>query len=249
MRVLMLVIASRTERAHERLLVDAWVPYIRWASTAHSWLTVKLVVGSDTSLEGLESVTDSVFVSRHQDGYGMPVFRKTIDALRVSLPQGKYDYVVRTNLSSWLDPAAMCSWLHESPTHGLYAGRMLLSPAYGLSAGHWAITCHVRALCGALIVLSPDAVAALLAGADEVMAREDENLPDDWAIGTVLHGSYTATVIPPAASHHTSLESAGGFWTRLKPLRERGDEVRTFLCLLGLASMRRAGTNKTSPPP
>jgi hypothetical protein len=232
MRVLMLVIASRSERVHERLLVDAWVPYLQWVSTAHSWLTTKLVVGRDTSLDGLETVRDAVFVSRYEDGYGMPVFRKTIDALRVSLLRDEYDYVVRTNLSSWIDPTALRSWLYKSPTHGLYAG-------------HWAMSGHIRALCGALIVLSPDAVSALLAGADEAMVREEENLPDDWAIGSILHGNYSATVIPPASSHHTNLESAGGFWTRLKPLRERDDEVRTFLCLLELAATRQAAANKT----
>ena len=236
MHALMLVIASRNEEAHERLLRDAWVPYVVWVKEAHPWLHVRLVLGKDADLAGLETVQDAVFVSSHVDGYGMPIFRKTVEALRQSIVQTNYDYVVRTNLSSWNDPSALYSWLYKSPTHGLYAG-------------HWAMSGHTRALCGALIVLSPDAVSALLARADETIASEDENLPDDWAIGTILHGNYSVTIIPPATSHRTNLESAGGFWIRLKPLREHGTEVATFLRLLELAATRRDAADKNAPTP
>lgn len=234
MRALMLVIASRTEADHDDLLLRAWVPYVLAARERHPWLDTKLVFGRGADLSGLEAVADAVFVGTQPDGYGLPIFAKTIEALQRF---NGYDYVVRTNLSSFVCPVSLRAWLDKRRgCPRLYASPIALPMPRCVPEGH---PCWFGS--GAFVVLSRVTAAALLAAAPRTIEEHSDNsggwrrqlahavedprrrgsVPDDIAIALALGSQYDLDV-----------GVADGVWRRLRGRSGPGTEAAAFLELL-----------------
>lgn len=91
----------------------------------------------------IEEVTDRDRAYPVEEGLGRGVTRKTLCAFKDAIAEG-YDYVVRSNLSTWFDWDKMMAWLNTAPRAGLAAGTS------DKNCGFW--------LCGCCIVLSIDVV-------------------------------------------------------------------------------------------
>jgi hypothetical protein len=102
------------------------------------------------------------------------LMRKTLCALRDS--RG-YDYVVRSNLSTWFHWERLLAWLRAAPRRGLAAG----------------LADDRSHLCGCCMVLSADVVERVLARRSELW---DSDELDDVALSRVLFEDFKPAWIP-----------------------------------------------------
>ncbi len=99
-RIILVVIASRTEAIHEQLLMGFWVPFIRYVVPRYKMVKVRLVFGAGTPISDLGSIRDSIILGQSPESYIPGILKKTIDAFAILLKE-PFDFMVRTNLSSF----------------------------------------------------------------------------------------------------------------------------------------------------
>ncbi len=195
-RIIILVIASRTETIHEQLLTSYWVPFIRYVVPRYKMVKVRLVFGARTPISDLGDIRDSIILGGSPDSYIPGILKKTIDAFAVLLKE-PFDFIVRTNLSSFFILENLVRRLSRFRRTKLYNG-IRIPPltrdhlVEGLSFSGQKSSEELRrlgkdalhCLSGACIIFSKDVIAALVLN----RRRLRYDIIDDVAIGMFLDG-------------------------------------------------------------
>jgi hypothetical protein len=164
MKVLMLVISSDTYPVYAKHR-EVWKTYMK------SHPEVECVFITYHPLVFVPTRTDDTLVLRGLERYGT-IYGKTIEALEYFLTRRKYDYIVRTNLSSVWDFRRLREYLETQPRERVYAGQTGVNPDTGIAFAS-----------GAGILMSSDVARTLLANAH---IGRSLNAFDDVAIAKAL---------------------------------------------------------------
>jgi hypothetical protein len=211
MKVLMLVISSDTYPvySHHR---EVWRTYMK------SHPDIECVFIESRPLVFVPTLTSDTLTLRGLERYGT-ILGKTIEALQYFLTRRRYDYVVRTNLSSVWDFKELLRSLETRPRERVYAGQCGVNPETGLEFAS-----------GAGILMSADVARTLLAN-----QRIALTLPafDDVAIAKALLASgLRPTPLPRVdfislaqyEAHHDKIPP-GSFHYRVKHEDYRGTRM------------------------
>lgn len=153
------------------------------------------------------------------------VMRKTLLALKTVAEHEEYDYVVRTNLSTFFDWTRLCGWLADAPRRDLVAGTV------DGDCGSW--------MCGCCIVMSADVVRRVVHECWEELwdAPELDDVALSAALRRLVPGGYAR--LPRLDVHFGEYPSyrvhteglaltdalAAVFAVRVMSRRHRGEDV------------------------
>ena len=191
MKILVLVISSGTEPVYAELK-EIWRSYMKNTPEIDAYF---LEMGNSFELCG-----DTLYCPGEESLRG--IIFKTIAALKY-FPVWRYDYVLRTNLSSLWNFPRFCKYIEDFPRQRLYAGII----------GHYHAIDYIS---GAGILMSPDVCSLVLIHSKRVC---EISIIDDVDIGAVLTElgiplRQTARIdilSPPSNTYDTS-----GFHYRIK---------------------------------
>jgi hypothetical protein len=160
----MLVISSDTFPVYAHLR-DVWRTYMK----SHPQVDCYFI--RYDPLTFLPILSQDTLTLRGYERYGR-IFQKTVDSMTFFLSRQRYDYVVRTNLSSVWHFPNLLTYLATAPRERYYAGQRVTHEASGM-----------RFASGAGFILSSDVAHMVLANADHGRRLQDY---DDVAIAAVL---------------------------------------------------------------
>lgn len=207
----MLVISSDTHPVYAKHR-EVWKSYM----TSH--VEIECVFITYRPLVFVPTRTDDTLVLRGIERYGT-IYGKTIEALAYCLTRRRYDYIVRTNMSSVWDFRTLRAYLETQPRERVYAGQTGVNPETGIPFAS-----------GAGILMSSDVARTLLANAHIGRALDGF---DDVAIAKVLlasgiHPSPLPRVDFVSLAHyeaHRDKIPPGTFHYRVKHENYRGDRM------------------------
>ena len=202
MKVLMLVISSDTfpVYAHQR---EVWRSYMK----SHPNIDCYFIRYAPLTFVPL--LSQDTLTLRGYERYGT-IFQKTVEAMQFFLSRKRYDYVVRTNLSSVWHFPNLLRHLATAPRARVYAGQLVTHEASGLVFAS-----------GAGFILSSDVADVFLANAHRGRTLQDY---DDVAVAAVLLSCGIAPQSLPRVDfvslahydeHHTEIPP-GSFHFRMK---------------------------------
>lgn len=172
-KVLVLIIASDNTEAYLELQ-KVWRSYMH-SDPEH--VEAYFIRGNPNLSTPYEIKGDDLFV-KTEESYTPGIFNKTVLSMEVFLPKMKeYDYVIRTNLSSFYVLPRLLNFLKSQPKEKYYSGiQMHLPPQWNPQFG------LVNFVSGAGIILSSDLVEMLVREKEEVF-KLNTIMPDDVLIG------------------------------------------------------------------
>ena len=147
-------------------------------------------LSSEVSIEG------DVIWSRGEESYVPGLLNKTLRALEIMEPRlDEFDYVLRTNLSSFYVFPRLLHFLQDAPAERFYSG---------IHHGEGAPMCEAGWVCGAGILMSTDLARTLIAHKVELFDLEPcrQHL-DDVVIGAL----FAANDIPIQPGHYREIHS------------------------------------------
>lgn len=164
MKVLMLIISSPSLNSVYASLKEVWASYMNTNSAIDSFF-IEYHPEKNMAVEG-----NTVYI-KGRESYHPGCREKTIDALNFFLNSDvKYDYIVRTNISSLWNFTALLKYLETLPKINLYAG---------IIGRHTS----QRFISGAGFIMSPDVAQRVV---DNRAMMNISNIIDDVDIGFVL---------------------------------------------------------------
>jgi len=134
----------------------------------HSPRLLDIVLRRNQQFESKISQEDSEIVTTVPDLYSL-IGMKTIEAFNASIQNIDFDYIYRTNVSSYVDLAQLNEFIRNKPRSGYYAGAIGTHQGINFASG-----------CG--YFLSRDVVNKVLENRD----LWDHNLIDDVSLGKLL---------------------------------------------------------------
>jgi len=164
MKVLLLIISSPSVDPVYIKLKDVWRSYMNNNSEIESYF-IEYNATKDRIIE------NNTFYIKGSESYNPGVREKTIDSFDYFLKSGaKYDYVVRTNISSVWNFRTLLKYLSTLPQSNVYSGII----------GYHN---NIRFVSGAGFIMSPDIVQRII---DNRTMTHHINIMDDVDIGAVL---------------------------------------------------------------
>jgi hypothetical protein len=205
MKILILVIASRGE-VYDQLVVRYWKRLIEVANKTRSenGIDVILLYG-DSDVEDLGIPNRNLLKIEQVVESWMPgIFLKTIEAIK--LMGDSYDYVYRTNLSSFLRIRALRRLVRDLPRRDLYAGKRVTSRGGSKFAT------------GSGFLISRDVARRLVERSLDVSGNE---CPDDVLIGKLLADLPITPLRRFDLVRQTRLPSKGSLKEIVRKIKER----------------------------
>lgn len=176
-KVLILIIASDNHPAFLELQ-EVWRSYMKRAPDN---IDAYFIKANPNIASGSEVVEDTIF-SKVEESYKPGILKKTILSMEYMLQkEKKYDYVVRTNLSSFYVFPRLLAFIDTLPEKNCYAGRLLV-PSNDIPAEFMRIPFGW----GAGFIMSRDVVEEMVKNKEELFSRSSE-APDDVLIGLFCH--------------------------------------------------------------
>jgi len=173
LKVLVLIIACDNNEAYLELQ-KIWSSYMNKDPQHYD---VFFIRGNPELSRSYEIKGNDLFV-KTAESYTPGIINKTVLSIEALLPKLKdYDYVLRTNLSSFYVFSRLLDFLNTLPRQNCYCGVPLYIPAdwypkFG----------YMNFISGAGIILSSDLAEMLVRGKEEIFKFNTE-LPDDVLIG------------------------------------------------------------------
>lgn len=170
-RVLILIIASENHPVYSELQ-KVWESYMN-SDPEH---VTAYFLKADPLLDEKCKIVGNTIYSKVIDGYRPGILLKTVYALEKLEPDlNKYDYIVRTNLSTVFHFPRLLAYLNALPKERCYAGRIL--------DHNWDKTRVYVQGCG--IIFSRDVVQGMMREKEYIIAQAQET-PDDVVMGDVI---------------------------------------------------------------
>lgn len=186
-KVLVLIIASDGTEAYLELQ-KVWRSYMH-SDPEH--FEVYFIRGNPKLATPYEIRCDDLFV-KSEESYVPGIVNKTILSMEAMLPRLKeFDYVLRTNLSSFYVFPRLLNFLRHLPRHSCYCGVQLYlpddwCPKFGL----------IDFVSGAGIILSSDLAKMLVREKKEIF-KFNKDLPDDILIGLFFQNRFIFSLPAP----------------------------------------------------
>ena len=115
-----LTIASRGE-LYDKLLTNYWVPFIKMINKNYSNnVKIQLLFGNDVDVSFLDEIKDNIMICDTNEHIKL-IFKKTVLALH-SIRNENYDYILRSNLSSFWIMDNLMKIIDVLPERNVYAG-------------------------------------------------------------------------------------------------------------------------------
>jgi hypothetical protein len=177
-RILVLIIASDNHPAFIKLQ-EKWRSYMH---LDREHIEAYFIKGNPDMAAENEIVGDIIY-SKLMDSYKPGILKKSILSMEFMLDKIKtFDYVLRTNLSSFYAFPELLKFVETLPKKNCYC-------AHPLRPYHGNVTPELRNIpfgWGAGFILSPDLVEMLVLQKEELFQRSSE-IPDDVLIGVFFH--------------------------------------------------------------
>lgn len=170
-KVIILIIASNDTESPYKEFKDSWKKYMNKFQDVRSFFLY-----SDPSIESEVVIEEESITHRHKEWYEPGILYKTIAGMKICEEIFTYDYILRTNLSSFIHVPRLLHFLQDKPTTNYAAAKQSL---YRDDIGF---------LSGAGFILSRDVVQEIL---KEVFIKKSINdeikfAPDDVAITMII---------------------------------------------------------------
>lgn len=200
LKVLVLIIASDNFQAYLELQ-KIWRTYMH-SDPEH--FEVYFIRG-DPNLSTPYLFTDDSLIVQIEDGYRPGILNKTLLSMEVFLPRLKeFDYVIRTNLSSFYVFPKLLQVLKTLPREKCYAGvTLIFNNAENAVLNVWGIS-------GAGIIFSTDLVESLIEEKKNLAKYEPEKYGDDVVIACMLKDKAVRFVTLPRVDFQTKEEWING---------------------------------------
>lgn len=164
LKILVLIIASDQDQLYRNLQV-MWKTYMHYDPKHVEAYFIK----GDENLSVPWIITDDVIWSKTQETWRPGILNKTILSMEAMLPRiREFDYIIRTNLSSFYVFPRLLQFLSSCPRSNFYGGSDA-APSIGSGCG---------------FILSPDLVELLVQNKQKFMNDSSHN--DDMLIGIFL---------------------------------------------------------------
>ena len=98
--IIILTIASRGN-IYDKFLSEYWIPMIKYSKKKYNNIKIYLLFGKDTYINDLEEIKDNIIVTPYDESY-KNILEKTLYAFDYCLKTFKFDFIFRTNLSSFI---------------------------------------------------------------------------------------------------------------------------------------------------
>lgn len=173
LKVLVLIIASDGTKAHVELQ-KIWKAYMH---TDPKHFEVYFIRGNPNLAVPYEINGDDFFL-KCEESYVPGILEKTILSMEAMLPRlKKFDYILRTNLSSFYVFPKLLDFIQTLPREKCYCGRKI-----SISLGSIPKFGRVTFASGAGILLSSDVAEMLVRKKEELFSYKND-LPDDMVLG------------------------------------------------------------------
>lgn len=172
-KVLILIIASDTHPAYTELQ-QVWRSYMHLAPAN---IEAYFIKADPNLVAGNEVVGDTIF-SKVEETYKPGILKKTVLSMECMLQKNsQFDYVLRTNLSSFYIFPRLLEFIDKLPEKNCYAAHPLL-PSRDLPYEFWGLSFGW----GTGFILSRDVVEEMVKNKEELFWRSSE-IPDDVLVG------------------------------------------------------------------
>ncbi|MBS0656388.1 MAG: hypothetical protein JSR46_11475 [Verrucomicrobia bacterium] len=187
LKLLVLIIASDAHPAYIELQ-NIWRSYMHH-DRAH--IDAYFIKSDPNLTDPIEVVGDTIY-AKGEECYKPCILKKTLQTMEyASKNMSKYDYVLRTNLSSFYVYPRLLEYLKTLPRKNCYAAHALI-PAWDVPPPYSGVPFGS----GSGFILSSDLVKKLVSHQQEVL-KNSANIPDDVLIGDFLHKNSIPVIHTP----------------------------------------------------
>ena len=173
--IIILVIASRGE-IYDQFINECWIPMIKYAKR-YSNIKIFLIFGNDSKIDDLTEIKDNILVFNHAET--MPnILEKTLDAFDLCLNKYNFDFMLRTNLSSFIMLDKLIAITNYIPKNNFVGGSI------GNHGG-------IKFVGGAAILFSRDVIQNLIDNRKSII----NDVIDDVDMGKYMQNKYEYTFI------------------------------------------------------
>ncbi len=165
--IAIVAIASRGS-IYDSLINVYWIPFIKYVNKNYSNVKIYLIFGSNIDITPFECIKDNIMVCNTKDSLIPGILNKTIKSFEILLKEN-YDYIMRTNLSTFIVVDNLLKILKSFDKTNVYAGYI----------GYHYDTIFIAG-CG--FILSSDNVKYIVKNKNKLNILE----PDDVAIGQLI---------------------------------------------------------------
>lgn len=126
-KVIILVIASRGE-IYDKIIKYYWIKFIKFINYLKNNLKIFLVFGDDVNTDDFSEIDYNIIKSNTNENYIPGILEKTIFGFKYIDKNFDYDYIFRTNLSSFIYHKNFQEFIKRLPSEKCYSGcKMILS--------------------------------------------------------------------------------------------------------------------------
>ena len=181
-QIVILVIMSRNE-IYDQIIKNYWTNLLQYIKSNHPNIRIFFTIGYDVEIDDLPKIIkDNVIISDKRETYTPGILYKTIYSLNYIHNYVNYDFLFRTNLSSFLYIKNMLKYIEKLPSKKCYIGSILTLGENDQYQKFIPDVKNLQYLSGAGIFLSPDVIQIILDNEKNL----NYNLIDDVAIGHIL---------------------------------------------------------------
>lgn len=125
-KIIILVIASRG-KLYDKLINNYWIKFIKFINNLNNNIKIFLVFGKDVNVEDLSEINGNIIKADTKESYIPGILEKTIFGFNYVDKNFDYDYIFRTNLSSFIVHNNFQKFLLKLPVENCYSGcKMIL---------------------------------------------------------------------------------------------------------------------------
>ena len=174
--IIILVIASRGE-FYDQFINEYWIPMIKYAKKYNN-IKIFLIFGNDSKIDDLSDIKDNILVFNHAET--MPnILEKTLDAFDLCLKNYNFDFVLRTNLSSFIMLDKLIVTANNIPKNNFIGGSLGVTEK------------GIRFVGGAAMLFSKDVIENLIDNRKSII---NESI-DDVDMGNYMQNKFTYSFI------------------------------------------------------
>lgn len=183
-KTIILVIASRSE-IYDKIINYYWIKFIKFINKINNNIKIYLVFGNDVNIDDFSIIKNNIIVANMKETYIPGILEKTVFGFEYIEDNMEYDYIFRTNLSSFIVHNNFQKFIEKLPNDNCYSGcKMILSKndQYYKFIEDKDKEKEITYVSGAGIVFSKDIIKYIIANSNKL----NKKVIDDVALGILL---------------------------------------------------------------
>jgi hypothetical protein len=170
--IIILVIASRGD-IYDKFIFEYWIPMIKYANKNYNNIKIFLLFGNGSKINDLEEIKNNIMVAEKYNETYKNILEKTLDAFDFCVNNYNFNYIFRTNLSSFIVLDKFIEMI-EKLNKTDYAG--------GVNGVHK----NIKFISGAGMLFSKDVIENMVINRQQIFNL----MIDDVDIGRYLQNKY-----------------------------------------------------------